>query len=193
MRRAGCYGISFGIDVGSRAIGERVRKKADRAKAQAAMRLCDRHGVLSLGYFMIGFLWDTPETLAETADFLHAVRPDLLTIHFAHPYPGTPYYDEVAAQQAAVVSPHAQAEPALDVGEPVAGDAAPARRGAMTGAPLPAPRGDGLDRPQGVRPRMGSPAPAPPRHRNAGRSRSGLVAFRTSRRCPFLERRGNPL
>jgi len=116
MRRAGCYGISFGIDVGSRAIGERVKKKADRPKAYAAMRLCDRYGVLSLGYFMIGFLWETPETLAETADFVHAVRPDLLTIHFAHPYPGTPYFDAVAARQAAVVSPHAQAEPALDVG-----------------------------------------------------------------------------
>ncbi len=115
MRRAGCYGISFGIDVGSRMIGERVRKKADRPRAHAAMRLCDRHRVLSLGYFMIGFLWDTPETLAETGDFLRAVRPDLLTIHFAHPYPGTRYHDEVAAEHAAVVSPRAQAEPALDL------------------------------------------------------------------------------
>jgi anaerobic magnesium-protoporphyrin IX monomethyl ester cyclase len=116
MRHAGCYGVSFGIDVGSRVIGERVRKRPDRKLASAAMRLCDRHGIVSLGYFMIGFLWESPQTLAETADFLHAVRPDLLTIHFAHPYPGTRYYEEVAAQQAAIVSPRAQAEPALDLG-----------------------------------------------------------------------------
>jgi radical SAM superfamily enzyme YgiQ (UPF0313 family) len=113
MHRAGCYGISFGIDAASQMIGERVRKKPNRERAHAAMRLCDQHGIVSLGYFMIGFLWETSDTLAETEAFLQAVRPDLLTIHFAHPYPGTPYYDEVMARQVGLVSLRAQAEPAI--------------------------------------------------------------------------------
>ena len=117
MRRAGCYGISFGMDAASQAVGERVRKKPDRERAHAAMRLCDVHGILSLGYFMIGFLWETAETLRETEEFVRAVRPDLLTIHFAHPYPGTPYYDDVMAEQVAIASLRAQAEPALAIPE----------------------------------------------------------------------------
>jgi len=117
MRRAGCYGISFGIDAASRRIGEKVRKKPDLARATAAMRGCDAHGIVSLGYAMIGFLWDTSETVDETEDFLRAARPDQLTIHFAHPYPGTRYYDDVAAARVALGSPRAQAEPALSGGE----------------------------------------------------------------------------
>lgn len=113
MRRAGCYGISFGIDAASRAIGEKVRKKPDLARATAAMRGCDRHGILSLGYAMIGFLWDTPETIDETEAFLASARPDLLTIHFAHPYPGTRYFDDVSAASIALANRRAQAEPAL--------------------------------------------------------------------------------
>lgn len=115
MARGGCYGISFGIDVASDEIGARVDKRPDLARAREAMRLCDRHGVLSLGYFMIGFLWETNATLAETAQFARDVRPDLLTIHFAHPYPGTRYYDALQKDHAPVISPRAQAEPALPV------------------------------------------------------------------------------
>jgi len=114
MRRAGCYGVSFGIDAASEDIGARVRKAPDLARAETAMRLCDRHGLVSLGYFMIGFLWETEATLTETARFVRAVRPDLLTIHYAHPYPGTPYHDEVRAAGARQASPRAQAEPAIE-------------------------------------------------------------------------------
>jgi radical SAM superfamily enzyme YgiQ (UPF0313 family) len=121
MRRAGCYGISFGIDAASRRIGEKVRKKPDLERATAAMRGCDAHGIVSLGYAMIGFLWDTSETVDETEEFLRAARPDLLTIHFAHPYPGTQYYDDVVAARVALGSPRAQAEPALSGGELSAG------------------------------------------------------------------------
>lgn len=113
MAAGGCYGISFGIDVGSREIGRRVGKRPDLARARRAIELCDRHGILSLGYFMIGFLWETEATLAETAAFARAVRPDLLTVHFAHPYPGTRYHAEVRAAGIGLESLEAQATPAF--------------------------------------------------------------------------------
>jgi radical SAM superfamily enzyme YgiQ (UPF0313 family) len=113
MRRAGCYGVSFGIDTGSPLIGAKIRKPPDLARAHAAMRACDRRGIVSLAYFMIGFVWETRETLAQTASFARAARPDLLTLYYAHPYPGTPYYDAAMAHRATPVSPRAQAEPAL--------------------------------------------------------------------------------
>jgi hypothetical protein len=121
------------------------------------MRFCDRHDVLSLGYFMIGFLWDTDETVSETAAFIRAVRPDLLTIHFAHPYPGTPYYEEVAAQRRRSFR-WAQAEPAMESGTHAARSD---RARLYADAPLCGPAGPRFDPAQ-------VPRPAPPRP--AGRS-----------------------
>ena len=114
MAAAGCYGISFGIDVASRTIGEKVGKPPRPGRAWEAMRACDRHGVLSLGYFMIGFAWETEETLAETAAFARSARPDLLTVHFAHPYPGTRYHEDVQALGRRFHPRDAQAAPALE-------------------------------------------------------------------------------
>lgn len=114
MRAAGCYGVSFGMDVTSREIARHVRKLADREQAAKVMRWCDAEGILSLGYIMIGFLWDTDSTVSEAERFVHEVRPDLLTIHFAHPYPGTKYFDDFVSAKGSLHSVRAQAEPAHD-------------------------------------------------------------------------------
>ena len=114
MASSGCYGISFGIDAGSAETARRVKKPYDPGRAAEAMRLCDAARIFSLGYFMVGFLWETQETLRETAAFIRRARPDLLTLHYAHPYPGTVYFDEVASVGAPLVSSHAQAELALE-------------------------------------------------------------------------------
>jgi anaerobic magnesium-protoporphyrin IX monomethyl ester cyclase len=115
MKAGGCYGISFGVDVASNTIGARVKKPPQKEAAFRAMRLCDRFGVVSLAYVMIGFIWDTKETLAEASSFIRDIRPDLLTVHFAHPYPGTPYYEAVQEHGAVVTSLCAQAKPAFSV------------------------------------------------------------------------------
>lgn len=113
MAAAGCYGISFGLDVTSKKIGEQVKKLANAGTAQRAFDACTRAGIVSLAYIMIGFIWETKETLDETRRFLSLITPDLITIHFAHPYPGTRYHTDVAALNRRVISPRAQAEPAL--------------------------------------------------------------------------------
>lgn len=114
MANAGCYGISFGVETGSRLIGEHIRKVPDEARTAAAFESCSRHGVLSLMYVMLGFLWETESTLAETASFVRRVKPDLLTTYWAHPYPGTEYHRQVLEQSVAYRPQFAQAEHALE-------------------------------------------------------------------------------
>lgn len=114
MREAGCYGISFGVDVASHTIGKKVSKLADLEVTKRALKACDRAGVLSLVYVMIGFIWETSSTLDEAKVFLQGIRPDLLTVHFAHPYPGTRYHQDVLNAQSLVLSKRAQAEPATE-------------------------------------------------------------------------------
>jgi radical SAM superfamily enzyme YgiQ (UPF0313 family) len=115
MKHAGCYGISFGLDTASKESAQRARKPLRQGEAKQVFTLCRRHRILSLAYLMIGFVWDTEETLDQTERFAHAICPDLLTIHYAHPYPGTAYYDQVLRNVSSNVqiSPRAQAEPAF--------------------------------------------------------------------------------
>ncbi|MCB0329838.1 MAG: radical SAM protein [Bdellovibrionales bacterium] len=112
MKSGGCYGISFGVDVASEEIGRYVRKPPRRKEAMEAMRLCDRHGIISLAYIMIGFLWETEQSLEESSTFIREIRPDLVTVHFTHPYPGTVYYEEFVKQAIPLLSQRAQAMPA---------------------------------------------------------------------------------
>lgn len=112
MKLAGCYGISFGIDVASKTIAKKVNKFVEPEIIKKAMRLCDKHSVISLAYIMIGFIWDTKETIKEAEKLMLEIRPDLITIHFAHPYPGTKYYNDVKKINLKVLSKKAQSEPA---------------------------------------------------------------------------------
>ncbi|MCB0334759.1 MAG: radical SAM protein, partial [Bdellovibrionales bacterium] len=112
FRKSGCYGISFGVDVTSTEIGRRVNKLPQLQAAQEAMELCHQTGIIALAYIMIGFIWDTKETLAEAEQFVKRMYPDLLTVHFAHPYPGTQYYDDYQKSALSVLSREAQAMPA---------------------------------------------------------------------------------
>ncbi|MFZ5442036.1 MAG: B12-binding domain-containing radical SAM protein [Myxococcota bacterium] len=129
LAAAGCYGLSFGVETGSHDIGRRVKKEPDPDTTRAAFRACDDAGIASLMYVMLGFLWETPETLAETERFVRAVRPDLLTLYWAAPYPGTSYYDEVKASGLLHSAQQAQASAAL---EPPGISTATIRRRALT-------------------------------------------------------------
>ncbi|MEZ4752787.1 MAG: radical SAM protein [Bdellovibrionota bacterium] len=114
MKSAGCYGISFGIDVASETIAKNVKKKVPVKQIKETMRLCDKYEIISLAYIMIGFIWDTAETIKEAESLMLNIRPDLITIHFAHPYPGTQYYEDVKQVDVKLLSLKAQSEPALE-------------------------------------------------------------------------------
>lgn len=117
MQSAGCYGISFGIDVASKTIAEKVKKHFEKEQVALAMKWCDKYNIISLAYIMIGFIWDTKETIQETEDFILDIRSDLVTVHFAHPYPGTTYYQSVQKANLPIISTQAQSEPALNTNQ----------------------------------------------------------------------------
>jgi anaerobic magnesium-protoporphyrin IX monomethyl ester cyclase len=114
LAKNGCYGLSFGVETGSAEIGAHIKKRPDLKQTEHVFRTCDAHGIATLMYVMLGFLWETPQTLAETERFVRAVRPDLLTLYWAHPHPGTAY--EVQVREAGVTfrQAFAQAKSALE-------------------------------------------------------------------------------
>ncbi|NLF68186.1 MAG: radical SAM protein [Candidatus Anammoximicrobium sp.] len=97
MKQAGCWLIAFGIESGSQAVLDNVKKDARVADAEQAIRLCHRHGVKTWGYFIIGLPGETRQTVRETIDFAKRIPLDVALFHVAMPYAGTEFYFQAVA------------------------------------------------------------------------------------------------
>jgi anaerobic magnesium-protoporphyrin IX monomethyl ester cyclase len=96
MGKAGNFMISWGIESGNEAILKRAHKGADPAKAERALRWAKKAGIMNWGYFIIGLPGETEETIQQSIDFAKKLPLDIALFHVAAPYPGTPFFFEVA-------------------------------------------------------------------------------------------------
>jgi radical SAM superfamily enzyme YgiQ (UPF0313 family) len=95
MKRSGCYMLALGIESASQLILDRVRKKLDIDAVPATVRRMHAHGILSMGFFVLGLPGETEETARETIEF--AKNTDIDFVKFTHlvPLPGTEIFDEL--------------------------------------------------------------------------------------------------
>jgi len=98
LRKAGAFRISYGIESGSPGIQKRMKKFLNLEKAAEVVRLTAEEGVITGGFFMLGFPDETREEMEETVKF--ACRN---TFHFASffyviPFPRTHIYKEAIRQ-----------------------------------------------------------------------------------------------
>jgi len=56
------------------------------------------HGIGVVGLFVFGFDHDTPQTLADTWDFVRSSRLDSVSMTVLTPYPGTPFREQLIAE-----------------------------------------------------------------------------------------------
>lgn len=97
MKRAGCWLIALGLESGSQAILDNVKKDARVEDARRTVALCHRHGVKTWGYFILGLPGETQQTVRETIDFAKSLPLDLALFHIAMPYAGTEFYFQAVA------------------------------------------------------------------------------------------------
>jgi radical SAM superfamily enzyme YgiQ (UPF0313 family) len=90
MKRAGCWIIAFGIESGDQATLDRIRKKATVAEAHRAIALCRDAGIRSSVYLLMGFPWDTRESIEALIAFACELDPDVAEFFYPYPFPGTP-------------------------------------------------------------------------------------------------------
>jgi radical SAM superfamily enzyme YgiQ (UPF0313 family) len=62
-----------------------------------ACQLCRKYGMLSHSSWIIGYPGETPDTVAETLDFIRANHPSTVNIDVLRPYPNTLAYDTALA------------------------------------------------------------------------------------------------
>jgi len=89
MKEAGCYRVAFGIESGSAKILENINKHTTLAKIQGAVRLAQKAKLITVGFFMVGNLGETDETINETIQFIRKLKLDYTQFTIATPYPGT--------------------------------------------------------------------------------------------------------
>ncbi len=97
MRRAGCRLVSFGIESGNPEILQKIHKKISLPAARQAVEACYRAGLRSQCTFILGFPFDTQQTMADTLHFAQELSPTIAIFFALVPYPGTEMYQYLPA------------------------------------------------------------------------------------------------
>lgn len=93
MKKAGCVGVTLGIESGSQEMLDNMRKQAKVKDYERGMAICKNAGLLTFAYFVLGFPGETYETIQETKAFIKRTKPDSIAIAFPIPFPGTDLYE----------------------------------------------------------------------------------------------------
>ncbi len=96
MAKSGCHLIAWGLESGDKAILAHARKGVDPERAKASLGWAKQVGIKNWGYFIIGLPGETVETIKGTIAFAKGLPLDIALFHIAAPYPGTPFFHEVA-------------------------------------------------------------------------------------------------
>jgi radical SAM superfamily enzyme YgiQ (UPF0313 family) len=99
MRRAGCVSVKLGIESGNLEVMKKSRRASpDLLHQEEIIRCLEKHGIRVMGFYMLGYPYDTPETVRQTIDYAIHLNTYGAQFTIATPYPGTPWYQELAAE-----------------------------------------------------------------------------------------------
>jgi radical SAM superfamily enzyme YgiQ (UPF0313 family) len=92
-REAGVYLVAFGMESGSQRMLDAMNKRITVAQCARACELARKYGMFSHSSWIVGYPGETPESAAETLDFIRANHPSTVNIAVLRPYPNTPAYE----------------------------------------------------------------------------------------------------
>jgi len=99
MRRAGCSRVFFGIESGDEGVLKQMAKGITPGQARAAVEACVKAGIKAAGFFMVGYLGETEESLLRTIQFSSRLPLDYVSYTIAYPLPGTKFFDKVRSRR----------------------------------------------------------------------------------------------
>src|SRR5438445_13559259 len=95
MHRAGCKRIFFGIESGDERVLKEMKKGITPDQARAAVEACVASGIKAAGFFMVGYIGETTDSLIRSINFSSSLPLDYVSYTLACHLPGTGYYDRV--------------------------------------------------------------------------------------------------
>jgi len=98
MRKAGCLQIGLGIESADNARLSQVKKNITEDQIRGAIGRLKHHGIIAMGYTIIGFPGDDADKIARTKAKILDLDPHTLQLSFATPLPGTGLRDDCVAE-----------------------------------------------------------------------------------------------
>ncbi|MBI4425621.1 MAG: radical SAM protein [Elusimicrobia bacterium] len=98
MKRAGCMLLGLGIETASQEILDGARKGVRVEQVRAAVAMCRRVGLKTMGHFIFGLPGETPRTVERTIDYAIELGLDYVQCYCAVPYPKTPLGEQAREQ-----------------------------------------------------------------------------------------------
>ncbi len=92
LKKAGCWMIGFGVESGDQGIMNKINKGTTLEQAADAIQLCKKFKIKTYLFWVLGFPWETDETIQNTMKFAKKIGGDFAEFHIAYPFPGTDYY-----------------------------------------------------------------------------------------------------
>jgi tetratricopeptide (TPR) repeat protein len=94
MRKAGCIQISYGVESGSEKIRKALNKNIKTGDINKAFALTTKYGILARAYFIYGSPGESWETIKETMDLIHKIKPLGTIFYILDIFPGTALYED---------------------------------------------------------------------------------------------------
>ncbi len=93
MKGANCRLLIVGYESGSNAILKGIKKGITIEETRQFAQNATKAGLLINGDFIIGLPGETKETIEQTRRLINEIKPDILQVSVASPFPGTEFYE----------------------------------------------------------------------------------------------------
>jgi radical SAM superfamily enzyme YgiQ (UPF0313 family) len=91
MKKAGCYGIEFGVEHANETTRRRVDKRISDQRISEVFANCRKLGIETTAFIMLGFEDDTEADVRASVDFARSLRPKYVSFNVVNALPGTAY------------------------------------------------------------------------------------------------------
>lgn len=94
MKDSGCSVLGFGVESLIDYSLSKIKPMQNFEKIKTMLQVTDSVGISNRCYFMIGYPWETKESLTELLDRMKQLNIDSLRMNFIAPFPGTKLFEE---------------------------------------------------------------------------------------------------
>ncbi len=91
MKKAGCYGIEFGVEHSKETTRRRIDKRIADDRIRQVFADCRRLRIETTAFIMLAFEDDTEDDVRNTIRFARELRPKYVSFNVVNALPGTPY------------------------------------------------------------------------------------------------------
>ncbi len=106
MKAAGTYMMGVAVETGSKRLQREIRKNLDLAKVLRNIALCRKMGIMTIGFFMMGFPGETVAEMEETIAFARRSKLNFATFSTVRPFKGTRLWDMAGGESAGLTPKH---------------------------------------------------------------------------------------